>query len=538
MALAGNLRDFSLPDIFQLISLSKKTGSLDIVRDDTEGHVYFKDGEVFFAISNWHQESLGKRLVNSEKITNEQLKKSVKQQKEEKQKRRLGQILIEKKYITENVLSTFVQEQIQDTIFDLFRWQEGEFNFRAGEIPSEEDIGLSVSVENIIMEGARRLEEWNRIVQKIHSLEMVFNMASGPGEGTFEISLKPMEWKIICLLDGQKTIKDLIDITGLNDFEICRIIYGMYSAGLLEEAEEIEEMETAEEEVETAEEEIEAEQGEVEEEAEEVLETEEDTEKIIKIEEEDKYSIESLEKRSQELLEKQETKEEPTPEIAKAKIKKEESTKSIKTEDKSRQQQIKKLLKDLTSKGLEVDSDFTEGLVDEEDKKEIYEKKKPKKEKKVEVIDGKEQIDSIKIEDDEAVELAEEHEEKEEIKIELEEEPIKEEPSIPKIGKIDKEEKEPVKKEEKKEEGHKKKKITEQSLKDAKRFPAGVRFALTEELTSLTGAKKSEAKQKKKQTIDDKKKEKSETKGGKPKAEKGDITKDTVLRIINSVKKI
>lgn len=244
MALRGNLKDFSLPDVFQLITFSRKTGVLRIVRKDgARGAVWFRDGEVFFASSNWRNELLGERLVRAQKITPQALARALEiKSREPADGRRLGQILIEEGYITESVLEAFVNEQIQDTIFDLMRWDEGEFDFEAMPEAVEEDIGLSVSIENVVMEGSRRLEEWNRIKKKIPSMDVVFKMATAPGEGTFEISLKPIEWQILLLTDGSRSVAELAQATQRTDFEVARIVYGLLSAGLLEFAtdEEIE----------------------------------------------------------------------------------------------------------------------------------------------------------------------------------------------------------------------------------------------------------------------------------------------------------
>ncbi len=239
MALRGNLRDFSLPDVFQLVTLSRKTGVLRIRRSDAEGSVWFRDGEVFFAQSNWHHEPLGTRMVSAGKIAPSGLARALEVQKTEPAEngRRLGQILVDEGYVTEKVLEAFVQEQIQDTIFDLFRWDEGDFDFEPlPEFPVEEDIGLSVSIENIVMEGSRRLEEWNRIKKKIPSMDLVFKMATAPGEGTFDISLKPAEWNLLLKTDGTRSVAQLARETGHTDFEVARVIYGLFSAGLLEVA--------------------------------------------------------------------------------------------------------------------------------------------------------------------------------------------------------------------------------------------------------------------------------------------------------------
>ena len=234
MALRGNLKDFSLPDVFQLVQLSGKTGVLRIVRSDTQGSIWFRDGDVFFAQSNWRHELLGERLVSAQRITPAALKRALEIHGSEGGTRRLGEILVSEGYITQQVLETFVQEQIEDTIFDIMRWDEGDFDFETLPEVVHEDIGLSVSVENIVMEGSRRLEEWNRIKKKVPSADMVFKMATAPGEGTFEISLKPIEWNLLLLIDGTLSVRDLALEVRSTDFDVARIIYGLFSAGLLE----------------------------------------------------------------------------------------------------------------------------------------------------------------------------------------------------------------------------------------------------------------------------------------------------------------
>jgi hypothetical protein len=237
MALRGNLKDFSLPDVFQLVTLSGKTGVLRIRRSGATGSVWFRDGEVFFAESDWQSDPLGERLVTAGRITPSALSRALEVQREEPQSgRRLGEILIAEGYVTEKVLEAFVQEQIQDTIFDLFRWDEGDFDFEPLEEAPAEDIGLSVSIENIVMEGSRRLEEWNRIKKKIPSMDIVFKMATAPGEGTFDISLKPTEWNLLLGVDGTRSVAELARELGRTDFEVARVIYGLFSAGLLEVA--------------------------------------------------------------------------------------------------------------------------------------------------------------------------------------------------------------------------------------------------------------------------------------------------------------
>ena len=111
MALDGNLRDFGLEAIFQLINSEKKTGTLHIVRKvgDAEGFVYFRRGKIFGAVSNFNRQPLGERLVNAGHITSDQLHQALEVQRTDKKRRKLGQILISEGLITEEILRTFVK---------------------------------------------------------------------------------------------------------------------------------------------------------------------------------------------------------------------------------------------------------------------------------------------------------------------------------------------------------------------------------------------------------------------------------------------
>ncbi len=240
MALEGNLKDFSLTDMFRLVASGRKSGILYLERADANGKVCFDNGRVFFASSNWNRESLGRRLVKSGAVSEKQLRQALglqKIQKKEKAGRRLGQILVDEGYLDSKILENFIQDQVNDTLFDLFRWEEGNLRFEADETCDDEDIGVSVSVENIIMESARRLEIWNKIREKIPSMDTAFTMAVAPGDKSMEIHLKPKEWMLLCYLHGRRTVRELIDLTGYNDFETAKILYGMFSVGLIDRVE-------------------------------------------------------------------------------------------------------------------------------------------------------------------------------------------------------------------------------------------------------------------------------------------------------------
>jgi hypothetical protein len=240
VAFEGTLQDFSLADVFRLIASGKKTGTLHLERDAAKGRVCFREGRIFFASSSEAQDSLGRRLVRAHVITDKQLRQALgfqKIQKKEKASRRLGQILIDEGYLDDSVLEAFIQEQISDTLFDLFRWQEGSMRFESDDAGAEEDIGISAAVETVIAEAASRLEQWNRIGTRIPSVETPFVMAAGPGENPAEIHIKPHEWMLLCFMHGGSGIRELAEMTGYSYFETGRVLYDMLATGLVQSLE-------------------------------------------------------------------------------------------------------------------------------------------------------------------------------------------------------------------------------------------------------------------------------------------------------------
>jgi hypothetical protein len=239
MALHGSLEDFSLPEVFCLVRSSRKSGILHVSSATAEGSVSFRDGAVFFARSDWRVKPLGERLVDAGHISREDLDRALAEQASEPAGgRRLGEILIDAGRISPLVLESFVDGQIQETVFDLMRWDTGEFSFEVTSQVADEDIGLTVSTENLIMEGARLLEQWQRIRRKVPSVDAVFRLTSAPLAESVEIDLTPAEWNLLVRVDGVRSVAELARETGQTDFEVGKILYGLLSAGLIEATEE------------------------------------------------------------------------------------------------------------------------------------------------------------------------------------------------------------------------------------------------------------------------------------------------------------
>jgi hypothetical protein len=228
--LKGTLDDFTLPDIFRLLSQSKKTGRLDVERSAGRGNVFFKDGNVYFAESTLSRELVGQKLLKAKVLTDGQLMKALDEQAESGG--RVGEVLRNAGLVTDVQLETALRGQIEDAVFDLLRWDAGEFDW-APEADVDAEVSLSVSVENLIMEGSRRLDEMAIITRKIPSEHAVVEMAPAPPEGAAEINIRPEEWRMLVLVNGQRTVLDIAEAVGSDVFATMRTLYGLAAAGLV-----------------------------------------------------------------------------------------------------------------------------------------------------------------------------------------------------------------------------------------------------------------------------------------------------------------
>jgi len=167
MSLVGRLEDLALPDIFQIISLSKKTGTLVVRSRKGMGMVVFKDGQVIQAANDGIRDSLGNILVSQGMLAEPALAQALARQKKEAETP-LGMILVAMGLVTAETLQAVVRKQIEEIIYDLLAWEEGFFNFELGEIAPKDKIEIDtqefllksgISAEYLLMEGTRILDE-------------------------------------------------------------------------------------------------------------------------------------------------------------------------------------------------------------------------------------------------------------------------------------------------------------------------------------------------------------------------------------------
>lgn len=237
MAIEGPLRELGIHDVFQLLDLSRKTGTLTITSPlrDNQGTVYFDSGAVVFAAIRSNPHPLGELLLRAGKISEGDLARARDAQTRSSDTRRLGEILVDREAITRKELERQVRFQVEEVVFELLSWSEGFFRFEesaALEAPAEASI--RISTESLLMEGARRIDEWSRIEGKVPHLGVVPTLASVRDDHPALLDLLPNEWEVLAEIDGSRDLRAIASNLARSDFDVARIVFGLLSTGIVE----------------------------------------------------------------------------------------------------------------------------------------------------------------------------------------------------------------------------------------------------------------------------------------------------------------
>src|SRR2546429_110835 len=236
MAIEGPLRELGIHDVFQLLDLSRKAGALRVTSElrHNEGKVYFDNGVVVSAEIRSNPHPLGALLLRTGKIAEADLERARDMQQRQGDKRRLGEILVGLGVITQREVERQIRFQIEEVVFEVMSWNEGYFSFNdqpGTKVPTE--VSVRIPVEAMLMEGARRIDEWSRIENRIPHVGVVPSLAPPPESGGGELDLLPPEWEVLALVDGQRSVRGLATELGRSDFEVAKTLFGLESAGVI-----------------------------------------------------------------------------------------------------------------------------------------------------------------------------------------------------------------------------------------------------------------------------------------------------------------
>src|SRR5207249_1506154 len=234
MAIKGSLKEASLPDVLQLLALGQKTGCLSIADRSNFGYIYFDKGRICYASIVNRRDRLGDILVKHDKITQEQLDAAIHRQVKERDKK-LGEILVAQTVLTQQELERYMRMQIEESVYYLFTWTQGTFNFESDVRPEQQDFLVSINPESLLLEGARRVDEWGLIEKKIPSFDLIF-LVDRDRLAISDAKLTEVQDRLLPLLDGSRDVNQVIEDSGLGEFEVGKALYGLVTAGFLHRA--------------------------------------------------------------------------------------------------------------------------------------------------------------------------------------------------------------------------------------------------------------------------------------------------------------
>ena len=229
MAIKGSLKEASLPDVIQLLFLGRRTGCLALADQHNFGTIYLDEGQIVYASIVNRRDRLGDILLRKGRISADQLQKAIEVQNGDRQ-HKLGEILVGLGSLSRAELEEYMQLQIEEAVYYLFTWTSGTFNFEAGVRPEREDFLVRISPEALLLEGARRVDEWSLIEKKIPSFDLIFSVdhqhisQSAP-------TLSGEQQRLLRLIDGSRDVRQLIDDSGMVEFEVGKALYGLITAG-------------------------------------------------------------------------------------------------------------------------------------------------------------------------------------------------------------------------------------------------------------------------------------------------------------------
>jgi len=244
MSLSGNLKTVAFPDILQLLATGKKTGILECKTATRQKEVAFKDGNIVYASSvNSSEDLLGNMLLKRGRLSKSDLERAIKLHKQTG--RQLGTTLIDMGMFDKNEIGDCLKLQIEEIVYNLFSWQDGDFIFHENAEPKNAPFLIELATMNVLMEGTRRIDEWLEIQKVLPPDDVLLQIARSPKVNREELTISLDEFRLLSIINGERALPDLINMSPMGEFVTCRALYRLVANNLVEVAGKREESEDA-----------------------------------------------------------------------------------------------------------------------------------------------------------------------------------------------------------------------------------------------------------------------------------------------------
>jgi hypothetical protein len=246
VALNGNLRDFGIAEVFQLIGQQRKTGTLEVSGEDTSIFLAFDAGRVVrggSSSSRSDREPLATQLVRAGYLTRDQLANL--ERESVRSARPISDLLLAAGLIEPDTLADVRHQLTLETVFAVMRRKTGDFHFTAEAIHHDTKPERLLGAEQILMDGLRMLDEWQTFAAVVPNEDLVFrrvgNLESARAltKGDSGSRLGQAE-RVLQLVDGRLSVRRIIDLSRVGTFEATRALAELRQAGVIDVAEKVE----------------------------------------------------------------------------------------------------------------------------------------------------------------------------------------------------------------------------------------------------------------------------------------------------------
>jgi DNA-binding MarR family transcriptional regulator len=233
VALKGSLGDFGLPQLLNLVHLTHKTGALTIRVPAGVTTLFFREGNLIQATTGGRDGRLSSVLARAGKLTEKQAE-IIRDKGGSQPDKELAMFLVKAGYVSHEEVVDSTRHDVLDTVYALFPWSDGVFHFEPNHLPVDGTITVVVGLENVILEGKRRIREWQRLQDELPDLGMALQFRDHPEARSRRINLSDDEWRVISYINPRNSMEQISHHLGLDDFQVRRIVYGLLQAGLVE----------------------------------------------------------------------------------------------------------------------------------------------------------------------------------------------------------------------------------------------------------------------------------------------------------------
>jgi hypothetical protein len=211
-ALEGDLACFEVPDLLTFLHQGQRSGVLSMERPDQETKLYLRAGNPVYAASTRDDLRLGALLVRHGRVSQEIVDEALLHQTTRGP--RLGRLLVVTGQITEAELASFLKVQVSEVVFETFGWATGSFTFWDRIPPPATAVTLEMEIENLLLEGIRRVDVRPRLSELFPDLTMAVEVAVNPDRVKHTVTLTPEEWNVLFLLDGRRSLGEICRLAG------------------------------------------------------------------------------------------------------------------------------------------------------------------------------------------------------------------------------------------------------------------------------------------------------------------------------------